>query len=277
MGAAIDSLGTGFEVTRRNPLYVVVVLVGVVIGAVIGAVLGFIPLIGPIANSVLVSPAFTAVLLGMAFAGLVTGDATVGAGFESLKANYLSLAGAYALFLAGILAATIVFVVVPAVIGAFVLGLGGAGTASAAAADPTAAQSMALASSGLFLLVLVLVVAVGVVAALAFQFFGVAVVVGGESAASSFRASWQVFRGAPASVVGYTLLRAAIAVAAFLVVGAAYAAGMVAADWTMGAVLGVVAAVLVLPFTYAFLLAYHVAYYDERMGNRLDADRTAGG
>lgn len=274
MGAAIDSLGPGLRITRENPLYVVVVLVGVVIGAVVGAVLGFIPLIGPIVNSVLVSPAFTAVLLGMAFAGLVTGDATIGAGFESLKSNYLSLAGAYALFMAGILGVVVVVIVVPAVVGTFVLGIGGAATSAAGTAatgDPEALRGLALASGGLLLVLLFLLVVVGIVVALAFQFFGVAVVVGGESAVSSFRASWAVFRYAPASVVGYSLLRAGIAVASFLVVGVAYAVGMVAADWTVGAVLGVLVAILVLPFTYAFLLAYHVAYYDERMGNRTDA------
>lgn len=251
-------------------------LVGVVVGAVVGVVLGITPFVGPIANSVLVSPVLTALLLGMAFAGLVTGDATFGAGLESVKANYLSLAGAYALFIVLTLAVTVGFVFIPVVVATFVLPISGSAVSGSAASiagtgGPEALRGLLLASGGLFLVVLALVFVVSVAVALKFQFLGAAVVGGGESAVSSFRASWTVFRSGPASVVGYSLLRMGVVIGAFLLVGAAYAVGMVASDWTVGVALGGLAAIVVLPATYAFLFAYHVAYYDERMGNRLDA------
>lgn len=276
MGAALDTLGTGFRITRENPRFVVVVFVTGVVSVVVGAVLGIVPLVGPIANSLLVSPALTALLLGMAFAGLVTGDATLDAGVQSVRTNYLSLVGAYALFLVGMLAVMFLFTVVPVAVAVFALPMSGSAASGSAASlagagGPEALQGLLLASGGLFLAVMLLAVVVGTVVVLALQFFGVAVVVGGESAVSSFRASWQLFRSGPVSVVGYNLLGMLVGIGAFLLVGAAYAVGMLAADWTVGVVLGGLAAIAVLPFTAAFLVAYQAAYYDERMGNRLDA------
>ena len=267
MGAAIDALEDGFRITRENPSYVAVTLVlGVAVG-VVGALLGLVPIVGPIANSVFVSPAFTAVVLGMAFSGLVAGEANVQAGVQSLKANYLSLAGAYALLLVAVVGLMLGLVVVTAVVGMLVLGLSLSG---ASAGSPEAVAGLAAASSGVVTLFVFLVTVFGVVVGLGLQFVGVAVVVGGESAVSSIRASWRVFSGSPESVVGYTLLRVAVFVAAVALVGVAVAAGWYAVDGTVGAIAGGLVGLVVLPAIYAFLFAYHVAYYEARAGSRLD-------
>lgn len=267
MGAAIDALEDGFRITRENPAYVAVTLVLAVVVGVIGTLLGLIPVVGPIANSVFVSPAFTAVVLGMAFSGLVAGEANLQAGVQSLKANYLSLAGAYALLLVAFFGLVIGLLVLTAVVGMLVLGLSLSG---ASAGSPEAMAGLAAAYSGVASLFIFLVTVFGVGVGLGLQFVGAAVVVGGESAVSSIRASWRVFSGSPESVVGYTLLRMVVFVAAVAVVGVAFAAGWFAVDGTVGAILGGVAGLVVLPVTYAFLFAYHVAYYEARAGSRLD-------
>lgn len=267
MGAAIEAVEAGYRITRENPIYVAVTLVvGGVVG-VIGVLLGLVPVVGPIANSVFVSPAFTAVVLGMAFSGLVAGDADVQAGVKSLKANYLSLAGAYALLVVMVTAVMVGIVVLTAVVGLFVLGVS---LSSVSGGSPDAVAGVAAASTGVASIFVFLLTVFGVVVGLGLQFVGAAVVVGGESAVSSLRASWNVFASSPESVVGYTLLRLAVFVAAVALVGVAFAAGRVAVDSTVGAALGGLVALVVLPLAYAFLFAYHVAFYEARAGSRLD-------
>lgn len=269
MGAAIDAIEPGLAVVRDNGTFVAL---ATVLGAVVGLLslaLYIVPLVGPFVSGIVLVPALLATVHGMAFAGHVAGDASPRAGLQSLKSNFLSLAAAY--LLRNVLGAVVLLGIVigAAVVGTFVLGFG---MSAASAANPGAVASP-LATTGvgglaLAFVVGVLLVSFWVLFVLGFQFLDVAVVVGGESATDALRASWAVFREDPLSVVGYTLLRAAVVGGGIAVCGAVYRVGLFAG---VDAAVALLTAALLLagPFAWAFYSAYHVAYYDARMGNRL--------
>lgn len=269
MGATIESLGTAYTITRENLLFVAVAALVGFAGTFVVLIVGLIPFVGSFLSNLVVVPALLTFLLGMAFAGLVTGEASPGAGIDSLKANFLSLAGAYGLMYVG---AIVTGVALGIVLVVFVFA-GTIGGVASAMASPDAALGYELITGGvsivfvlLFLLLLVAFFAVGIV----IQFLDAAVVVGGESATSSYRAAWETVKDDPVSVLGYTSVRVGVIVAVVLLDVALYAVGSTV-DARTGLALVGLEAVLVGPFVGAFLLSYHVAYYDARMGNRTEA------
>ena len=279
MGPAIDSLRPAVAVTRRSPAFVGAALVTLTLSGASSLVVGRLPIVGEVVNSVLVTPALAALLLGMAAAGLATDAASLGDGVESLKASYRSLVGAYALLVAGVLFVVLAWAVEVAV--AVVLGssvdltsrLAASGRISLAAASDPAAMGVAPVTMGPEAAVAVLVVtlvalAIVLVGGLVVQFFDVAIVVDGESAFSSFGASWRLFREAPASVVGYSVLRLLPVVGAGLAVAASYSFGESLAGSAGGVLVALPVVAVVGPLTFAFATAYHVAYYEERIVRR---------
>ena len=271
MGAAIDAIGPGVAVVRDNPKYVVIVAALGVVAAIFSVPLLLIPLAGPLLQTYVVSPALLCVVLGMAFAGYVSEGASPSAGYQSLKSNFLSLAGAYLVFnvaLAAIAAAIAVGGLVPV----FVMVDAGATeitTAGASAVTGGGFPTDSLIWGAILVYVLIVLVVVAGQVAVA-QFLDVAVVVGGESATSAIGAAWRLFREAPLSAIGYTLLRSFVGTAVLVVAGAFYAAGaVVEPDVALG--LGLLGALLAGPPAGAFLMAYHVTYYDARMGNRTES------
>lgn len=263
MGAAIDSLRPAVSVTRDNPIFLATSLLALVGSAAASAVAGRIPVAGELVNSLFVTPAFAALLLGMAFAGLATDAASLGDGVETLRSSYSSLVGGYAILIGGVLVVVLAWVVEIAVL--LILGPD---------VDPargfTTAEATALFSSGPVLAVTFLALSLVLVGGLAVQFFDVAIVVSGESALSSFGASWRLFRDAPASVLGYSVLRLLPVVAAGLLVALGYRFGSSVADSNVGTLLAAVVGIAFGPATFAFVTAYHVAYYDERIGRRIE-------
>ena len=283
MGPAIDAVRPALAVTGRNPAFLAAALLTLTVSGASSLVVGRVPVVGEVVNSVLVTPALAALLLGMASAGLVTDAASLGDGVESLRASYRSLAGAYALLVAGVLVAVVAWTVQVTV--AVVAGGGvdvprllavSRRTSLAAATDPTAeavdAVSIGPETAGLVLILTLLTLALVLVGGLAVQFFDVAVVVDGESALSSFAASWRLFREAPASVLGYSVLRMLPIVAAGALVAGGYSLGESMAGDLGGVLVALPVVAVAGPLTFAFVTAYHVAYYEERAG-RLPDDR----
>jgi hypothetical protein len=277
MGPATDSLRPALRVTGRNPTFLGAALLTLVGSGVASLAVGRIPVVGEIVNSVLVTPAFSALLLGMAAAGLATDAATLGDGVETLRASYRSLVVAYALLFAGVLLVVVGWSLEVAVV--FLLGsgtdaaadlVGSSPTSLRAATDPSAVGatpvSMTPETAAPILLITLLALGFALVGGLAVQFFDVAIVVGGESALESFGTSWRLFRDAPASVVGYSVLRMLPVVGAGVVVATAWVTGGILAGTVGGVLLVLVAAVLVGPITFAFITSYHVAYYEQRVG-----------
>lgn len=271
MGAAIDAVRPGAEIVRENTAFVVVAtILGAVVG-VLSLLLSIVPIVGPFVSGIVLTPALLATVHGMAFAGLVAGEASPGAGLQSLKSNYVSLAAASFLRFALTVAVFLLIVVAAAVVGTFVLGVG---IGAVSASDPGAmAAPVAMAGiSGLLLGLVfgVLLVSFSLLVALGLQFLDVAVVVGGESATDALRASWTVFRKGPISVVGYTLIRSAVVAGAIAVPLAVYFAGWRLVSAQVGVALLTACALGLGPLAWSFYSSYHVAYYDARMGNRLE-------
>lgn len=271
MGAAVAAFGEGVGVVRRNPRYVLVTVGAFLASVAASLVLSVVPLVGPLVNSLVVTPVVVALLLGMALAGL-TGEADTAAGVAHAREDYVSLAVAYGLLFALVLLALFPVAFAGTFLAVVLYGPGVAQTDPAAldrafAADSTTAL-FALLSPELLLVVAALSVPVLFVFLVVLQFVGVAVVAGGASATDAFRASWRLFRGAPGSVLGYTLARVgalAASVAVPLAVAWGAAAALARPLLSTPPILtgGVVAAVTV-PLGVAFLNAYHVAYYERR-------------
>jgi|GEM_PF-2796007 len=260
MGPAIDSLRPAVAVSRENPIFLAVAL-GTLLASGLGSLLArHVPVVGEVVNSLLITPAVAALMLGMAAAGLATDAASVGDGVESLRANYRSLVGAYAVLVGAVLLVVVGWAVEMALA---VVVWGGVDLASSL--TPAALQPAIVAARLPILALSFLALTIVLIGGLAVQFFDVAIVVGGASALESFGDSWRLFREAPASVIGYSVLRLLPIVVAGGVVAGAYVGGQ-AAIGGIGAVLAtLVVAALVGPITFAFATAYHVAYYEARV------------
>lgn len=258
MGAAIDALGDGIDIAKRNPNLVLGSAMTMLLLFGVGGLLSFIPLVGPLVTNVVVAPVALAGLVAMANAG-ASGSASFGDFTDGVGDHSVSLMGAYALLF--VIQMGIGFLLL---IGIFVAGIG---TMSAAGAqDPTA---MAGALGGTVLLVGLVVVLLYLVVALVTQFLDVAVVVGDADAAGSFSEAVDLVTSGPLSVLGYSLLRGVVALVAIGVpvgVGAVAIGFGVDAGQTAAIAAGVLLVVVAFPVGFAFLYAYHVAYYRRRTG-----------
>ena len=280
MGPAIDSLRPALRVTGRNPAFLGAALLTLIASGVASVAVGWIPVVGEIVNSVLVTPAFSALLLGMAAAGLATDAASLGDGVETLRASYRSLVGAYALLVAGVLLVVVVWSVEVAVVllfeggGDLVGSLPASGSTSLGAATDagtveTSPVTITPEVAAPILVITLVALALVLVGGLAVQFFDVAIVVDGESALASFGASWRLFREDPASVVGYSVIRMLPVVVTGIAVAACYVAGVSLAGLVGGVLFALPVVALLGPITFAFITSYHVAYYEARAGRRL--------
>lgn len=261
MGPAIAAYRRALAVTARSPAFTIGVPGVYLLGFLASVVVGFFPFVGWFAGGILVAPATAAVALGMAD-GALTGDDPVGTGIERLEDHYVSMMGAYAaLAVANTLVWLSVFALV--LLGLLVFDGGTAG----------------VASSAVFVAVALAVLGALVWGALVLQFVGVAIVVGDETATSTFRAATRLFRTDRRGVVAYSALRVLTGAAAFAVVSGLFAAGFwgprwlgatwSGADaWLLGFGLALLGALVVWPLAAAFLTAYHVAYYRARTADR---------
>lgn len=265
MGHAVTAFRDGLGITARNPAYLGVAVAAFVVAGLVSLLLnvtlGLVPLVGQLLasllNGVVVTPIIAAGVLGMAYATSVD-QGSPKAFVEAIKRRGKSMIGAYAILNLAFITLMVGGSLLVAVIAVFVLGFG---TSMMQSANPQALSSL-VGGTGLVVLGLGLLVGLVVLfAGLVLQFVGVAVVVGGETATSAFRAAWRVFRNNPLSVLGYSALRAVPALVVGVVAAVAFAVGQQAVGTMVGILLAAAAAVLVGAFAYAFLNAYHVVYY----------------
>lgn len=263
MGAAIDALGDSIGISTRNPNLVLGGVVAMILLFGVGGVLSLIPFVGPMVTNVVIAPVALAGMVAMADAAATDsasfGDFTGGIGDHSV-----TLMGAFALLFVIQMGIGILFVVAFFFVG-FSAFAAGAGTGTGGG-DPGA---MLGALGGTMLLVFALAMLVAVAVALVTQFLDVAVVVGDADATGSFGEAIDLVTSGPLSVLGYSILRGLLGV---IVIGIPIAVGIVAVVYgsdgggTLPIALGLLVVVLAIPVGFAFLFAYHVAYYRRRTG-----------
>lgn len=267
MGAAVAAFGDGLGVVRRNPRYVLVTMGAFLASLAAGLLLSVVPVVGQFVNTLVVAPVVVALLLGMALAGL-SGEADAAAGVEHAKSDYVNLAGAYALLLSFGMATLFPLAFVGTFVAVLLFGPDTVQTDPAAfetlltASSPTAVLS--LVRPELFLVVGALSLPVLFVLLVVMQFVGVAVVAGDASMTDAFRVSWQLFRSAPASVLGYTLARIGVLAASVAIPAGAFLAARSLAGFVPGVLAAAVVAAVTVPLGLAHLNAYHVAYFERR-------------
>ena len=277
MGPAIRALRPAVAVSRENPIYLAVALVTLAVSGLGSLLARHVPVVGELLNSVLVTPALAALMIGMAAAGLASDAASIGDGVESLRSSYRSLVGAYVVLFGAVVLVIVAWLLEVGLVVALGGGidLGALFTASSRTSLGAATDSAALgvepapmspATAGLVLLFTLLALAIALVGGIVVQFFDVAIVVDGASALSSFGDSWRLFRESPVSVLGYSVLRMVPVATAGGVVAGAYVLGGSVAGSLGAALLALLVAAVVGPVTFAFITAYHVAYYDVRLG-----------
>jgi hypothetical protein len=259
MGAAIDALGDSIGISTRNPNLVLGGAVATVLIVGVGGVLSLVPLFGPMVLNIVVTPVALAGRVAMANAAAddsaSSGDFTGGISDHSFTPM-----GAYALLFVVQMALGIVFVMT-----LFVVGIG-VPTAGATSGDPSA---MSGSVGGTILPVFAVF---GLLAFLVFvftQFLDVAVVGGHADATGSFAESIDLVTSGPLGVVGYSLLRAVVAFVGIglpLFVGAGTIIPGLASGRTLAMALGGAVIVVAAPVGFAFVYAYHVAYYRRRSG-----------
>lgn len=264
MGHAIDALPQGVRNVNDNPMLIgiaIAVMVAMIpigiVGGIIWIVLAFVPIIGPVlARFIVAIPIKILVLGGMvgaAGAGF-TGGVSFGDYADSVRDNFGSLFGAYALYEVIVLAIGIVV----AVVALFVFGLGSMLT-SPASGDPMATASLGLGIIALYVGVIVLLLVVAIV----FQFLDVAVVLGDHSGVDAFKESWRLTREAPLSVLGYSILRMLLGTAILLPGYVVMIGGSMVSDVLIW--VGVVITIILYPVAFAVVMSYHAAYYGVRL------------
>jgi hypothetical protein len=260
MGAAIRALRDTAVLLRHNPIVLGIGWLAFAALAVIRTVFGLIPLLGTVV-SVFVFPAVAGGVIALVYAGRdgTAGVADFGSGVAD---NYLRLLAGYVL--AGLPIFVVVFVAAFAFV--FVVGMG------------TGLESRSANAAAGALVWVLLVVGVGLLLGLfwtAVQFFDVAIVAADDGVVESFSTSLSLFLEAPLSVIGFTLLRAAMGVvvlgggAAVLWAVGAVGAGTVAEGDPGAALAGFVVALIVYglviaPVWRVLSRTYHVAYFNRR-------------
>lgn len=281
MGHALDALSDVAVLLQHNPIIAGVAVVAGALSAASWVLLGFLPG-GSILNGVLVAPLFLSGMLALVYAGR-DGTASVEDFLDGIREHYTTLVVASVISTALVTGLVMQFLgVAMAVLGASLLGttmgsglaggtggstagVGGsaAGTGATTGAATGVGTGLLGAGAAFALLLLALVVFV-IVLAMIFQFVDVAVVVGNESVLGAVAESWSVFRTAPVSVFGYTLLRGlAVLVALGLPLAVVFVANLpVGLSSPVAIGLLAVTALLFVPLSYLFGVTYHVAFYN---------------
>jgi hypothetical protein len=266
MGQALDALTPGVKNVLEHPMLVAysyaLMAVAIVVGLpllLVATVLSIVPLFGQLfARPLLMIPIKTLLLGGML--GLATAGFRGSVELDDLTDTYrehgLSLAGAFAIHEATL-------VVVGMALGAVMLVFVFGGTMSMSAIDSEAASAgFGVAFVALYVVALLVVVAISVF----FQFLDVAVVLGDHGAFDAVEECGRLVRNGPVSVLGYTVLRAVLALVILLPGYVLMLVGIEVAEvitWV-----GTLVVLLLYPIALAVLMSYHVAYYGHRVKAR---------
>lgn len=259
MGYALSSFRRSLGTLTTHPKLFVGIGGTAVIGSVAGFVVGNIPLVGALLSGVFVTPLVLAAAAAMAHASL-RGTPEYGNLIEGIEDHWQPMIGAFGVLFGVYFAAAFALTIV-VIVAFFAVGFSGSSGVDGGSAFP------ALFGGGILLLLAsagVVVLLVG----LFVQFLDVAIVVGGAGAFEAFRVCWRIVRAEPISVLGYSLIRFAIAVVPVWIawLGGFYLAGATVNDAGIGAlavfVVPFLATLLVIPFTWTIDSIYHVAFFD---------------
>lgn len=280
MGAALNTLPDAVELTGKNPKLIAIVFFATIAAFVFGFIAALIPIIGNFIALPIVGIIYAGVI-GTVFVAMRdrTGT-TVAAYFDTIKRKWKSIAGAFFLLAVLQLVAVIALVIAFFVVGIGAAGLlelgaeSGGGPPGDAAPSPAALSGFGVAAMLLVLLFFLVVFIAGAI----LQFIDVAIVAGGHDATSAFAEAWSLFKTAPASVLGYSLLRGFVIVLGFVIpfvvaalLGAILGDGSTAA-FGVAALVGLVT----IPGSYAVAYAYHTAYYLDRRPEALRGGAVGG-
>ncbi|WP_302083472.1 hypothetical protein [Salinibaculum rarum] len=262
MGSAIDALDESVQLL--TPKIGLVCFGTAVVAMIASFVLAFIPIFGSLVAGVVVAPFFLATTVTMVYKYATDGSDTLSAWVDGLNDYFLTLFGGYALYQIGMFVITLVFGVILLVIA---LMMGGLGAMASGTGD-----AMFTVLGALMLLAMLVIGVVMFAIAMVVQFLDVSIVIEGAEILEAYQRAYEIVRDDPVSTVGYTLLRGmipAVGYAVALVVGAGV--GYVT-DGTWGIVVGGVIGFGVVAVASAWVVTYHVAYYMERYGDRLEED-----
>jgi len=249
MSQVLRTFDAAVRTAVREPLYLLVVVVASIGAGMAGVILGLVPLVGPLINGVVLTPALLVATLGSAHA-VRHGESAVDGATDALDRATGAVIGAYAVLMGRYVAALIVLGII------FVL----VGTGGSVLANGSSALSSA--SEVLFVVVgfLVFVLAIGV--AMAVQFVAPAAVVAGTGAMDSLTTAYRFVRQNLLGVTGFSLVLAGVGLVGVLVIAGLYAGGR-ALDPLAGAALGVLGYLGLLLVLGVVTPMYQVTYFEE--------------
>ena len=250
MRSVVSEFRAALTTALANPAHALLVTVATVVSGITGIVIGLIPLLGPLVNGVVLTPALLVATLGSAHAVRNGGTAFDGAG-SALKRAGVDVMGAYALLVALYIGASMLVGIVFAAV--FVaVGVSGAGELSGVS------TAVAVIAAVLGIAVALVILAV----AMALQFVAPAAVSAGTGPLESLKTSGRFFRQNLFGVTGFSLVLAGFGVVAVLLIALFYAVGQ-AIDPQVGLVAAVigylVAALLIGTVTPLYQLGYFEA------------------
>lgn len=249
MSQALRTFDSAVRTAVTEPIYVLLVVVASLGAGMAGVVLGFIPIVGPLVNSVVLTPALLVATLGAAHAAR-HGESAVDGATDSLDRATGSVILAYAILMGGYILALLVLGVV-----FFLVGAGG----SVAANGPSALSSL----GGVLTVVLGLVVLVVAIAvAMAVQFVAPSAVVAGTGAVNSLKTASRFFRRNLLGVAGFSLVLAGVGVLGVLVIMGLYVGGRTI-DPLVGGALAVLSYLGLLLVLGIVTPMYQVVYFEE--------------
>ena len=248
MSQVLQTFDSAVRTAVREPLYLLVVVVASIGAGIAGVVLGLIPIVGPLINGVVLTPALLVATLGAAYA-VRHGQSAVDGATDALDRSTGAVIGAYAILMGAYVAALIVLGVL-----FFLVGAGGS-----LADGSSALQSL---NAVLFVVLGLAVFVVAIAVGMAVQFVAPAAVVAGTGAVDSLRTAYRFFRRNLPGVVGFSLVLAGVGLLGVLVIVGLYVGGR-AIDPLAGAAFGVLGYLGLLLVLGIVTPIYQVTYFEE--------------
>jgi hypothetical protein len=254
MSQVLGSFRSSLGIAVGAPAHALVAATVMLVALAIGAVLSFIPLVGPMVSSIVISPLMLAAVLGSANAAR-HGESVVEGLKRGVSESGVSLIGAYGLVYAVVLGVSLVLGIGIVVVLMFTVGIG-------SAVDPSVGTLFS-GVFGILLLVFFLVFfALGLLGAFAIMFVGPAAVVAGTGAVDSLKTSYRFFRQNVLGVLGFSAVVFALTIVAYVPAVAGFAIGFVAASELAAWVLAGVGYLLAFAVLAPVLTIYQVEYFD---------------
>lgn len=265
MGHAVTAFSNTVARIAEYPLFVLLFGGVATVLTFLNFIVGQIPLLGWILSPFVVGPIVTTGLLAIAFDFNKHGDVQLSEFMDGAGEYWPTLAVAYLL---GSVVGVVALVI--ATMGLTIFA--GVGSAVLSSSPEAAASGMGLVTVlGVLAIFALILLAAGI-----FQFIDVAIVLNGATATRSFGVSWELFKSAPVSVIGYSVARALMTFG-FSLLTASILGGLGGAVTSPGSDVGFLLFVLGWFFgsivSSSFSTLYHVKYF-LRMSE--DHDLTSG-